>query len=70
MNGVIPGTSGSSVNGVGVATVTANTCLALSPPGSVGVTRMVDAPRPTALNLARVPARRTVTTCGADDDTV
>ena len=70
LTGVTPGTSGSSVNGAGITTVTANARVARSPAGSAAVTRTVDTPSPTAVSLARLPAGRTVTTRGADDDTV
>ena len=66
--GVSPGRSGSSVNGA--VTVTTNDCMALRPPGSVAVTRIVEVPVPTAVSATQVPDARTVTTLGAVDHIV
>ena len=52
------------------ATVTANNCDTLKPPGSVAVTRIVAVPAPTAVRITRAPIARTVATYGDDDDTV
>ena len=50
-------------------TVTANDCVAVRPPGSAAVTRIVAAPMPTAASVRRAPDASTVATSGADDDT-
>ena len=50
-----------------VDTVTVNDWMALRPPGSVAVTRIVAMPSPTAVSVTRAPAARTVTTCSADE---
>ena len=71
LTGVTPGTMSGSVNGTDtdVPTVTVNDCEALRPPGSVAVTRIAAVPSLSAVSVTRVPAARTVTTFGADDDT-
>ena len=51
-------------------TVTVNDSVALRPPGSAAVTRIVAVPTPTAVSVTRVaPAASIVTTSRADHDT-
>ena len=54
----------------GRLTVTANVWVALSPPGSVAVTRIVAVPSPTAVKVTPALAALTVTTPGADETAV
>ena len=69
--GVTPGWSGSLAKGAVVFdTVTLNGCVALRPPGSVAVTRIVAAPSSTAVNVTTSRAARALATCGADDHAV
>ena len=70
LTGVTPYTRGSSVNRARIATVTANDCVAVRPPGSVAVTRTVAAPSPTAVTVTNAPVTVAVTTWRADEDTV
>ncbi len=59
------------MNDTVVDTVTVNDCMALSPPGSVAVTRIVALPSPTVVSvITRAPVARAATTRGADDDTL
>ena len=70
--GVTPGTIGSSVNGaLTVApTVALNAWIALRPPGSVALTRIVGSPSPTPVSVKREPTASTATTEGTEDDAV
>lgn len=67
--GVVPGTTGSSVNGrFSAVTLVVNGVVAFRPPGSVAVTRITAVPGSTAVSVAPVlPDGATVTTPGADD---
>ena len=52
------------------STVAVNGCVALRPPGSVALTRIVAAPSLAATSITKAPVTLAVTTCGADEDAV